>query len=327
MQWTRLAALILIFAFLGLSAAGQNMCSGQPDKTPAFEHVLIVVEENQSYEDVLGNPDFPYLNQLARQGGLARQFYARTHPSINNYFFLTAAKAATRRPAAVADLFNGKVMGPNVAEILTRHGKTWKSYAEGLPSVGYVGGNVGLYAKRHNPFAYYRSVLDDQSQRDNLVPFTQFAADWKAGKLPHYAFLVPNLNNDGHNNPRTNKGAACPDPEAARKTDRWLEENLKPLIESEGFRRDSLLVITFDEGCDRRGRGDSRLGPKQRTGGGGRIPTILVGAYLPAGGCVSDTVFHHESLLRLSLEALGVREVPPGAANAPSMGEFFVLKK
>jgi phosphatidylinositol-3-phosphatase len=325
MQWTRLAALIL--PFLGFGAAAQTMCSGQPDKVPAFEHVLIVVEENQSYEDVIGNPDLAYLNQLAQKAGLARQFYARTHPSINNYFFLTAAKPATRRPAAVADLFDGRVMGPNVAEILMRHGKTWKSYAEGLPSVGYVGGNVGLYAKRHNPFAYYRSVLDDQSQRNNLVPFSQFATDWKAGKLPNYAFLVPNLNNDAHNNPRTNKGAACPDPEAGRQADHWLEENLRPLIESDAFKRDSLLVITFDEGCNRRGRDDPRIGPKRRTGGGGRIPTILVGAHLPAGGCVSDTVYHHESLLRLSLEALGVTETPPGAANAPAMGEFFVLKK
>jgi phosphatidylinositol-3-phosphatase len=324
--------LILILSVLTSFTTAQNMCAGQLDKLPAFEHVLIVVEENQSYEDVIGNPDFAYLNRLAREGGLARQFYARTHPSINNYFFLTSAKPVTRRPAAVADLFNGKVLGPNVAEILTRHGKTWKSYAEDLPATGYIGGNVGLYAKRHNPFAYYSSVLDDRpasgpSQRDNLVPFSQFAADWKAGKLPNYAFLVPNLNHDGHNNPRTNKGAACPDPEAARQTDHWLEANLKALIEADSFRRDSLLVITFDEGCNRRGRDDPRLGPKQPTGGGGRIATVLVGAHLLAGGCVSDTVYHHESVLRLSLEALGVAEVPPGAVSAPSMDEFFVLKK
>jgi len=327
-----IAGLVLILFVLWSGAAAQTVCAGQPDKVPLFQHVLIVVEENQSYEDVIGNPDFPYLNQLAREGGLPRQFYARIHPSINNYFFLTAAKPATRRPAAVADLFNGRVLGPNVAEILTRHGKTWKSYAEDLPATGYVGGNIGLYAKRHNPFAYYSSVLDDRpasgpSQRDNLVPFSQFAEDWKAGTLPNYAFLVPNLNNDGHDNPRTRQGASCPDKEAAQITDRWLEENLKPLIESDAFRRDSLLVITFDEGCNRRGRDDPRLGPKQRTGGGGRIATILVGAHLPAGGCVSDTVYHHESVLRLSLEALGIAELPPGAASAPAMGEFFVLKK
>lgn len=329
-------ALALYFVLLSLvlapCAASQNICTGQPGKIPQFEHVLIVVEENQSYEDVIGNPDFPYLNQLALQGGLARQFYARTHPSLNNYFYLTAAKPATRRPAAVADLFNGRVLGPNVAEILTRHGKTWKSYAEDLPAAGYIGGNIGLYVKRHNPFAYYSSVADSNptsglSQRDNIVPFSQFAADWKTDKLPSYAFLVPNLNNDGHNNPRTHRLAACPDPEAARQTDRWLVENLKPLIESDSFRRNSLLAITFDEGCDRGSRADHRLGPKQPKGGGGRIPTILIGAHLPAGGCVSDAVHRHESLLRLSLRALGVDEVPPGAADAPDMGEFFVPQK
>ncbi len=313
-------------------AVAQDICPGRPEKVPSFQHVLVVVEENQSYEDVIGNPDFAYLNQLARQSGLARQFYARTHPSINNYFFLTAAKPATKRTSVLADLYGGMVRGANIAEILTRHGKTWKSYAEDLPTVRYTGGNVGLYAKRHNPFAYYSSVVEDHpasgpSQRDNIVPFSQFAADWKAGKLPSYAFLVPNLNNDGHNNPHTHKGAACPEPEAARQTDEWLEENLKPLIESDDFRRDSLLVITFDEGCDRDQRADRRLGPKQRTGGGGRIATILVGAHMPPEGCVSDTVYHHESLLRLSLRALGVEEYPAGAADVPDMGEFFMPQK
>src|SRR5258707_265915 len=138
-------------------------------------------------------------------------------------------------------------------------------------------------------------------QRQQIVPFQQFTADWKSGHLPEYSFLIPNVYDDAHTNPRTGKGAACRDPESLRLADHWLEQNLKPVIDTESFRKDSLLVVVFDEACDQGSKADSHIDPKRRRGGGGRIPVILVGAGIPAAGCFSDNVFHHESVLRLSL--------------------------
>src|SRR2546422_1253198 len=51
---------------------------------PRFGHVFILVEENHDYADVIGNPAMPYLNRLAKEYGLATQYYANTHPSIGN---------------------------------------------------------------------------------------------------------------------------------------------------------------------------------------------------------------------------------------------------
>ena len=66
---------------------------------PSFEHVFVVVEENQNYADVIGNTkDMPFLNTLAARYGLATNYYANTHPSINNYFFLTAGRMGTIPP-------------------------------------------------------------------------------------------------------------------------------------------------------------------------------------------------------------------------------------
>src|SRR6266850_457 len=79
-------------------AEAQTPCKGTPAVVPQVQHVFVVVEENQSYDDVIGNPDMPYLNQLAAQGGLARQYYANTHPSINNYFYLTSGHKGTSLP-------------------------------------------------------------------------------------------------------------------------------------------------------------------------------------------------------------------------------------
>ena len=65
----------------------------------------------------------------------------------------------------------------NVMRELIAAGKTWKSYAEDLPSIGYTGGDTGKYAVRHNPLAYMTDVQNDATQKQNLAPFTQFAVD------------------------------------------------------------------------------------------------------------------------------------------------------
>jgi hypothetical protein len=72
--------------------------------TPAlmvhFQHVFVVVEENQHYDEVIGNTnDLPYLNTLATKYGVATNYYANTHPSISNYFYLTAGRSGTKRLA------------------------------------------------------------------------------------------------------------------------------------------------------------------------------------------------------------------------------------
>ena len=85
-----------------------------PAQMVRFEHVFVVVEENQNYEEVIGNTkDLPYLNTLAAKYGVATNYYANTHPSINNYFYLTAGRGGTRSPwiRDLADLYPGEVAG------------------------------------------------------------------------------------------------------------------------------------------------------------------------------------------------------------------------
>jgi phosphatidylinositol-3-phosphatase len=115
-------------------------------QVPSFEHVFVVVEENENFSNVVGNTrDMPYLNHLAADYGLATNYYANTHPSINNYFILTAGRNGTRRPwiRSLSNLYPFDVEGENIASLLSEKGKTWKSYAEDLPLAGYVGRSSG----------------------------------------------------------------------------------------------------------------------------------------------------------------------------------------
>ena len=259
---------------------------------PSFNHVYIVVEENTDYTSVMGSSSMPYLNGLAQQYGLATQYYANTHPSIGNYFMMTVGKIITND-----DNYSSVVSDDNVVRRLLAAHKTWKSYAEDLPSVGYTGGDVGNYARKHNVFALLSDVANDPVQSNNLVPFTQFATDLANNALPNYSFIVPNLCNDAHD---CSLGTA----------DTWLQANIDPLIKSAQFQQDGLLIILFDEAG-----GDN-------THGGGRIAWVSVSAKSKS-GYQSTTLYQHASTMRLSLTALGVTTLPNGAATAPDMNEFF----
>ncbi len=286
-----------------LSALALAGCVGQAAMTPPppassvrFGHVFIVVEENANYSDVVASPSMPYLNALADKYGLATNYFANAHPSIPNYFELTTGQIVTLIDASTPQLF--PVSADNVVRELLAAGKTWKSYPEDLPSAGYTGGDTGRYAVRHNPLAYFTDVQNNANQLQNLVPFTQLAADLNTANLPEYSFIVPNLCNDAHD---------CP----LSTADTWLKTNIDPLINSTQFQKDGLLIIVFDE-----------ANTLDLTAGGGHVSAVIVSP-LAKRAYKSIAFYQHQSVLRLALEGLGVTKLPADAATAPVMWEFF----
>src|SRR5216110_1129956 len=279
-----------------LVVAVDSSCHGSTAPTGvggrSFNHIVMVVEENTDYTSVIGSSSMPYLNGLAQQYGLATQYYANTHPSIGNYFELATGQVISNN-----DSYSTIVTADNVVRQLLAAGKTWKSYAEDLPSVGFTGATSGGYARKHNVFALLSDVVNDATQVKNLVPFTQFATDLKNGTLPSFSNIVPNLCNDAHD---------C----SLSTADRWLSNNIGPLISSSTFQQDGLLIITFDEaGSD-------------NTNGGGKVEWVVVSPKAKR-GYQSTTVYKHQSTLRLILKGLGVTVFPGDAARAPDMTEFF----
>jgi phospholipase C len=268
---------------------------------PTFGHVVIIVEENTGLGYLLGNKkDAPYFNSLMDQYGLATEFYANTHPSIGNYMMLVTGQVLTNDDRKKPATFPVGV--DNVVRRLVQAGKTWKAYAEGLPRVGYTGGNIGRYAVRHVPIAYLTDVQQSQEQRSNLVPFAQFAEDLRAHRLPQYSFVTPDLCNDAHD---------C----RIDVMDRWLRTYVPALLADDQFEKDGLLIITFDEAW---GSDESH--------GGGQIATLLISPAFSKRGYRSTAFYQHQSTLRLTLEGLGVDTFPGLAKSAPSMWEFFEVR-
>ena len=285
----------------GGSISGPVQPAPLPTPTPApitgpvtsYGHVFLVVEENHSFSSVVGNTSMPYFNSLVSKYGLATQYFANTHPSIGNYFVLTTGVVVTNNESGSPAM----VTADNIVRELLAAKKTWKSYAESLPSVGYLGGDVYPYAQHHNPFVFLQDAIVP-TQVNNIVPLTQLTTDLANNQLPNFSFILPNQLNNAHDG-------------TLAQADTWLQQNIGPLIASPTFQRDGLLILTFDES-------DS----SDLQNGGGHIATVVISAHAKK-GFQSTTFYQHESTLREVLHALGVAKFPGNAASAPDMDEFF----
>lgn len=266
-------------------------------------HVVIVVEENHSYSQIIGNSNLPYLNSLAAKYSLATQYYANVHPSIGNYFMLTTGQIITNDAGHVPI-----VTADNVVRRILTAGKTWKSYLAALPSAGYLGPDKFPYTRGHNPLSYLTDVANSRVQRLNLVPFTEFAKDLADHALPNYSFIVPDQQHNGHNCPPGT--SPCSDSLILRTLDSWLKNNIGPLLNNAQFGQDGILIIVFDEGRE-----------TDKAHGGGHIATVIVGPKVKKG--FRSTQFdQHQNVLRTALDALGIHQYPGKSATTADMHVF-----
>jgi len=309
------ATFILILTSCG---GGGGTTSGIPNTTgngsnpngsaSTTSHVFVVVLENANYKSVIDSKAMPYLNSLIPQGGLATNYFANFHPSIPDYFMMTAGQSVT-----MTDAFKGVVTDDTVVRELNTAGKTWKAYAQSIPSAGYMGQDVYPYSRHHIPFTYFSDVQQNPTEQMNIVPLTQLATDLSANTLPNYAMIVPDQQNNAHDCPvgfPPGTTSTCKFTDRLTAADTFLKTQVAPILANAEFQRNGLLIITFDESA-----GDS-------TNGGGRVVTLFLGPHVRT-GFQSTTLYAHESLLRTSLSALGVNTFPGSAATAPAMDEFF----
>ena len=290
-----------LFIGLSLVQTGCGSSTHQANSPPAsssdvqVQHVFIVVEENHSYSSVIGSSEMPYLNRLATTYAYAKGYYANTHPSIGNYFILTAGENVTND-----DRSSAEVAADNIVRHLVKAGKTWKEYSEDLPSVGYTGGDNGGYTEHHNPLSYFSDVRESSIEAQNLVPFAQFSIDLANHRLPNYGFIVPNDSDNAHDG-------------TLAQADAWLQAKIDPLIMSSDFNSPGggLLIIVFDESFD-----------SDTVNGGGHVAWVVVGPNVKK-GFTSAASYQHESTLRFMSEAIGLTDFPGAAATAPDMEEFI----
>lgn len=192
-----------------------------PTRLP-IEHMVIVIEENHSFKQIVGNSDAPYLQSLIAKGALFTNAHGVTHPSQPNYlaFFSGSTQGVTN------DSCKGPFSAPNLASELMKRKLSFSGYSEDMPKTGYSGCSYKQYARKHNPWAQFTNVPADANK-----PFSDFPKDFS--RLPTVSFVIPNEKHDMHSG-------------SIRQADDWLKANLGPYV-SWAETHQSLLILTWDE--------------------------------------------------------------------------------
>ena len=210
---SRRVVAMLVAVFAAASFAGS--VSAAPAKSaPSFRHVIVVFFENKEYGSIIGSSSAPRFNRLAKRYALMTRFHGVTHPSLPNYIAFVSGSTQ----GIDSNCTRCSVDARSLADTIEESGRTWKTYAEGLPSPGFTGATSGRYAKKHNPFLYFDPVLASQERRERVVPYDRFKSDLAAGSLPDFSLVIPDMCNSMHD---------C----SVRTGDQWLSRFIDPAAE------------------------------------------------------------------------------------------------
>ncbi|HKI47650.1 MAG TPA: alkaline phosphatase family protein [Balneolales bacterium] len=272
--------LLFVFAcFLFFNAQAQ-------DKLPRPDHVIIVMEENHSFDQIMGNKNAPYINQLAGEGALFTDAHGVTHPSQPNYLAIYAGSIH-----GVTDDHCLKSVTPfhtmNLGWALIHAGYSFAGYSDAMKETGDPGCGYGkskfeggspLYARKHNPWVDWMGTGEHNIPATTNQPLFRMPVDYS--KLPTVSFVMPDEDHDMHNGTRSAGGITT-----IKEGDLWLEHHLGPYVKW-AMKHNSLLIVTYDE--------DNGT-PKNR------IPTIFVGPMVKAGKYSME--INHYNVLR-TIEAM-----------------------
>jgi hypothetical protein len=250
---------IALLALMALCSCGSAKTFGPVQTRPSPTvrlaggrpaHVAVVVMENASYGEVIGSSSAPYVNSLARAYGLASRSFAIGHPSLPNYIALTGGSTF----GIASDCTGCSVPGSGLAGQLQARGISWRAYMEDLPHPCFEGSSAGGYAKKHDPFLYYRSIASSAASCGHVVALSRLFADERNGTLPRFIWITPNLCHDMHD---------C----SLATGDRFLARLLPPLLGRLGS--NGLVFLTWDEGTNDDGC--------CRLASGGHVATVVAG--------------------------------------------------
>jgi hypothetical protein len=246
---------------------------------PTPDHVVIVIEENHSYNEIIGSSAAPYINSLASQGALMTNSFAVEHPSQPNYldFFSGSNQGVTNDNTPPP---GSPYSTANLGQELIAAGRTFGGYSEDQPSVGYTGSSSGNYVRKHNPWVDFSNV----PSTDNMPYAGYFPTDYT--QLPTVSIVVPNLLDDMHDG-------------TIQQGDTWLQNNIDA-YKQWAMTHNSLLIVTWDEDDHTQGN---------------QIPTIFVGPMVTQGQ-YSEQI-NHFNVLRTIEDMYGLPYAGQSATANP----------
>jgi hypothetical protein len=303
-RWGMGALALIALVSMTLAGCAFSLGGASPSivtTVPRYQHIFLIVMENHDYDDIIGSKQAPHLNALARQYGLATNYWAVSHPSEPNYIALIGG--STFGVVDDNSYTQNAINEPYLGSQLEAARLTWKSYQQGLPAPGFTGdtsnsaGNV--YASKHNPFLNFLPHYPESqraAEMANIVPGAQLATDLNSDAAPNFAFITPGLCEDMHGDP------ACGDEDHLISAgDNFANDTVTQIMRSSMWSHgNNAIVITWDESTL-----GLAIGPRGIDAGGGHVPTIVITSHGPRG--VTDSApYNHYALLLTIEDAFGL---------------------
>ncbi len=296
--------LLTSLLFVSLSAVAQ---------IPASQHVVLVIEENHSFSEVVssmtwlvskGNANGYSTNYSADGGGSLKDYLWLASGSCHNASVCSPLPAGTHDFGCTGDMCTSPITDDNIFREMNNSGISWKVYAETYNQAGGTPtspDNTTIhYYRRHNGATWYSDILSNMDgSASKIVDFSQFATDLANNALPRFSIIVPNGLDDAHDG-------------TLAQADSFLQNNLDPMLSQSYFQPggDGMLLVTFDE-----------CGAGTNTGCGNIYTAIIGPKVVPH--TASGTPYKHENALRTMLDALGIGTYPGASAGASDMSDFF----
>lgn len=245
-----------------------------PSAAPTYDKVVVVMEENVSYAHWKASAQATYTQSLASQCGSEANFYAATHPSQRNYMATTSGYASSVGTMSASD---------NVFHQLQARSRTWRNYAESMPSnCAPPTGSFPSYKRGHTPAYWYsdlRTPVNSCAKYD--VPLSPALDNDLAGDaLPAYSWITPNECNDYH------WDSSCSYSQDRRIAvgEKWLQNLVPRLTGTPSYQRGhTLIVITFDEGDGSETSGIDCTSAANAGRPDCKVPTIVMSPYVVPG--------------------------------------------
>jgi phospholipase C len=285
-------------------AGAEAVCGWRDSPPPTYEHVVWVVLENHSYDDLFGAPGSaaatisPYLNSLAASCGSATNSWSVTHPSLPNYLaMVSGSTGGVTKSCTPAQCPQRR---RTLFEQVRAQGGSWRVLAESTPG-DCRRTDAYPYVVRHNPATYFPAIAADCHRFDRPMgsPTDGRLADLvRTGHLPTFLLVVPNQCHNTHD---------C-DVAAG---DTWLSQVVPLIVGGPDYRAGrTAVVVTWDEGKDGYGGQNCRMVADRTC----HLATVVISPTTPP-GTRSSTRFDHYSLLETTERALGIPTLLGHAAD------------
>jgi len=301
-------------------------------QVPVSQHVILVIDENSSFSDVMAN--MPWLVGQGNANGYATNYKSDNGGSLLDYLWLASgscesAANCTLPPGTHDFSCNGNdcyypntatsdpITDDNIFRLMNNAGISWKVYAQSYAAAGGTpttpdNANGTDYYRRHNGATWYSDILSNvDGSASKIVDLSELTTDLNNGTLPRYMIIVPDGHHDAHDCPVGM--STCTEAQQLAAADQFLSSTVGPILDTPDFQAGGtgLLLVTFDE-----------CGGGTDSGCGASVYTALIGPkVIPH--TVSSVLYYHQNALRTMLDSLGIKTYPGAAATAADMSDFF----